>query len=93
MSVPTFVHSFPVMWQHGYEYEESHSIQSGLHVELDFMLNYLQSRPSWRIRKSKALSMLFRGFISFIWGLNCHFPPTDVMRFVIWEARGGRLNR
>ena len=88
MSSPSFMHSFPSMWQHGYEYEESHSVQSGLHVEIDFFLNYLQLRPSWKIRKSKSLSMLLRGFISFIWGLNCRYPLMDVMRFVLWEAGG-----
>ncbi len=93
MSFPPFVHSFPFMWQHGWEYEESHAVQSGLHVEIDFFLNYLQSRPSWKIRKSKTLSMLLRGFISFIWGLNCHYPPMDIMSFVIWEARrNSKLN-
>lgn len=87
MKFPPFVHSFPSNWQHGWEYEENHSVQSGFHVEIDLFLNDLQLKPKWKIRKSKILSMLLRGFISFMWGLNCQYPLMDVMRFVIWEAR------
>lgn len=83
-----FVHDFPEYWQHAPEYEEAHNVQSGLHLEIDFMLESLQHRPMWKIRKSKTLKKLLRALISFTWGLNCHFPPMDIMRFVIWEYRG-----
>lgn len=85
MTLPNFVHGFPEFWQHRWEYEEGHSIQSGLHVEIDIILDKLQHRPMWRIRKSKTLTKLLKGLISFVWGINCHYPPMDVMRFVIWE--------
>ena len=92
MKLPNFVHNFPGWWTHNYECEEAHSVQSGLHVEIDFILNYLQARPRHKIRKSKSLSMFLRGFISFMWGLNCGFPPKDVIKYVIWEVRGFPLS-
>ena len=92
MKLPTFVHDFPSWWSHGGEYAENHSVKSGLHVEIDFILNYLQGKPKWKIRKSNILSLLFRGFISLVWGFNCHFPPRDIMRYVIWESKGYPLS-
>jgi len=92
MTLPVFVHRFPEFWQHRWEYEEGHSVQSGLHVEIDIILDKLQHRPMWRLRKSKTLTKLLRAFISFVWGLNCHYPPMDVMRFVIWEYQDSRTS-
>ena len=88
MTLPSFVHSFPEHWQHDWEYEEAHSRQSGPHIEIDFILNYLQHRPMWKLRRYPTIKKKFRALISFVWGLNCWFPILDVIKFTIWEHQG-----
>lgn len=88
MSLPSFVHGFPAHWGHGWEYEEAHSVQTGLHIEIDFILDNLQHRPMWKLRKYPAIQKKLRALISFAWGLNCGFPILDVIKFVIWEHQG-----
>ena len=88
MTLPSFVHAFPGYWQHDWEYEEAHSRQSGLHIEIDFILETLQHRPMWKLRKYPTLKKKLRALISFVWGLNCGFPILDVIKFVIWEYQG-----
>lgn len=83
--LPPFFHDFPQQWQHNWEYEEAHSKQSGLHIEIDFILNTLQEKPLRRLQKHPALHRSLRALISFGFGLNCGFPIVDIIKFVRWE--------
>ena len=85
MTLPNFVHGFPEHWQHSWEYEEYHSKQSGLHFKIDFILDRLQGRGMWIIKRYPPFKKKLRAIISFFWGLNCGFPLLDIIKFTIWE--------
>jgi len=55
---------------------------------MDMLLDDLQERPMWLLRKYPMFQNKLRAIISFIWGINCGFPLLDVIKFTIWEYRG-----
>ena len=88
MELPSFVHEFPENWQHGWEFGNHHSKQSGLHIEIDFFFDSLRTRFYWRLRHYPKLQKMLTAIVSFGFGVNCGFPLLDVIRFVKWEYEG-----
>lgn len=88
---PAFIHETPFYWQHGWEYPESHSIYSGLHIEIDIIFDNIQG---WLLRYYGDATpgyKYFRALLSALWGLNCGFPASDVLHYCIWYLRGCKV--
>jgi len=61
-----------------------------IHVFLDDYLFYpLRNLLQRRYGDGKTYNFL-RTVLGFFWGLNCAFPPRDVVLYTIWDFRGCR---